>query len=130
VKSIVISLAFVSACVLSLAGCAGNIDLGPDAVKGKPVSGTVEMQEVQAAYIGSGNAGTGVLTCRGRQYPFDVAGAGVGGIGLSTAQARERGDVYNLNEVAQFAGTYARPATALRSVLRAPATSGCRTRLA
>jgi hypothetical protein len=102
--SIVARVALVSACALYLAGCAGNIALGPDAVKGKPVAGTVEMQEVQAAYIGSGNAGTGVLTFRGRQYPFDVAGAGVGGIGLSTVEAR--GEAYNLNELSQFAGTY------------------------
>ena len=57
------------------------------------------MQEVQAAYIGSGNAGTGVLLFRGRQYPFLV-----GGIGLSTINAT--GEVYNLRELAQFPGTY------------------------
>jgi hypothetical protein len=78
--------------------------LGPDAVKGKTVDATVEMQEVQAAYIGSGNAGTGVLTYRGVQYPFQVAGAGVGGIGLSTIDAT--GEVYNLNSINQFSGTY------------------------
>jgi len=103
-RTIVARVAIVSACVLILAGCAGSVELGPDAIKGKPVAGTVEMQEVQAAYIGSGNAGTGVLTFRGRQYPFEVAGAGVGGIGLSTVEAR--GEVYNLNEVSQFSGTY------------------------
>ena len=68
------------------------------------MAGTVEMQEVQAAYIGSGNAGTGVPTFHGRQYPFDVAGTGVGGIGLSTVEAR--GEAYNLTELSQFAGTY------------------------
>ena len=103
-KSIVTLTALVSACTLYLAGCAGNVELGPDAVKGKPVAGTIEMQEVQAAYIGSGNAGTGVLVFGGRQYPFDVAGAGVGGIGLSTVEAR--GEVYNLKELSQFPGTY------------------------
>src|SRR5262245_16629985 len=96
--------ALALACGFYLAGCAGNVALGPDAVKGKPVTGTVEMQEVQAAYIGSGSAGTGVLTYRGQQYPFQVAGAGVGGIGLSTINAA--GEVYNLNSLSQFPGTY------------------------
>jgi hypothetical protein len=103
-KSIVARVALVSACGLYLAGCAGSVELGPDAVKGKTVDATVDMQEVQAAYIGSGSTGTGVLIFRGMQYPFQVAGAGVGGIGLSTIDAK--GEVYNLRELAQFPGTY------------------------
>jgi hypothetical protein len=62
------------------------------------------MQEVQAAYIGSGAVGTGVLYFRGMQYPFQVGGVGVGGIGLSTVDAA--GEVYNLGDLAQFPGTY------------------------
>ena len=103
-KAIVTRMTLVSACVLSLAGCAGNIELGPDAVKGKKVDGTVEMKEVQAAYIGSGAAGEGVLTFRGKDYPFKVGGVGIGGIGLSTVDAT--GEVYNLSSLAQFPGTY------------------------
>ena len=94
----------LSACILHLAGCTGNIELGPDAVKGKTPDGTVDMQEVQAAYIGSGAAGTGVLTFRGKEYKFQVGGVGVGGIGLSTVDAA--GEVYNLRDLAQFHGTY------------------------
>ena len=97
-------IALATACVLYLAGCAGNIELGPDAVKGKTPDGTVDMQEVQAAYIGSGSAGTGVLSFRGTQYPFKVGGVGVGGIGLSTIDAA--GEVYNLRDLAQFGGTF------------------------
>jgi len=96
--------ALVTAGLLHLAGCAGNIALGPDAVKGKVPDGTVDMQEVQAAYIGSGSAGTGVLVFRGTNYPFNVGGLGVGGIGLSTIDAT--GEVYNLRELTQFPGTY------------------------
>jgi len=103
-KSRVTRALFAAACGLSLAACTGSVALGPDAVKGKTVDATVDMQEVQAAYIGSGNAGTGVLTFRGRQYPFQVAGAGVGGIGLSTINAS--GEVYNLSQLSQFPGTY------------------------
>jgi hypothetical protein len=102
--SIAMRVALVGACVLGLAGCAGNVELGPDAVKGKTVDATVDMQEVQAAYIGSGTAGTGVLTFRGVNHAFEVTGAGVGGVGLSTIDAK--GEVYNLREVSQFPGTY------------------------
>jgi hypothetical protein len=104
VKSIVARVALVSACVLYVAGCAGGVQLGPDAVKGRTPDATVDMQEVQAAYMGSGSAGTGVLFFRGVQYPFEVGGVGVGGIGLSTVEAT--GEVYNLSDLAQFPGTY------------------------
>ena len=104
VNSIVARFALVSACVLYLTGCVGSLELGPDAVKGKTPDGTVDMQEVQAAYIGSGSAGTGVLSFRGVQYPFEVGGVGVGGFGLSTIDAT--GEVYNLGELGQFPGTY------------------------
>jgi hypothetical protein len=104
VKPIVARLTLVSACVLYLAGCGGSVELGPDAVKGQTPDGTVDMQEVQAAYIGSGSAGTGILFFRGVQYPFEVGGVGVGGFGLSTIDAT--GEVYNLGELRQFPGTY------------------------
>jgi len=107
-RSMVAGAALMGALALSLAGCTagagGSIALGPDAVKGKTPDGTVDMEEVQAAYIGSGNAGKGVLTFRGRSYPFLVGGAGIGGIGLSTIDAS--GEVYNLRELSQFPGTY------------------------
>jgi hypothetical protein len=103
-KSVAMRAVLATACLLSLTGCVGNVALGPEAVQGKPVAGTVDMQEVQAAYIGSGATGTGVLTFRGTQYPFQVVGAGVGGIGLSTVDAA--GVVYNLSNLAQFPGTY------------------------
>jgi hypothetical protein len=97
-------LALASACFLRLAGCTGNVALGPDAVKGKVPDGTVEMHEVQAAFMGSGSGGAGSLSFRGGQYAFKVGGVGVGGVGLSTIEAT--GEVYNLNTLAQFPGTY------------------------
>src|SRR5262245_35924819 len=82
-----VRLTFVSTCMLYIAGCTGNVALGPDAVKGQTPDGFVEMHEVQAAYIGSGSGGAGSLSFRGGQYAFDVGGVGVGGIGLSTIEA-------------------------------------------
>jgi hypothetical protein len=103
-KLTVSRLALASACFLWFAGCTGNVALGPDAVKGKMPDGFVEMHEVQAAYIGSGSGGGGVLSFRGGQYAFEVGGVGVGGIGLSTIEAT--GEVYNLGDLDQFPGTY------------------------
>jgi hypothetical protein len=91
--------------LLLAAGCQGDVRLGPDAVAGKTPDGTVEMREVQAAYIASGSGGSGVLNYRGRSYPFNVGGAGFGGIGASTIDAY--GEVYNLRDLSQFPGTYA-----------------------
>jgi hypothetical protein len=63
------------------------------------------MSQVQAAYIGSGSAGHGTLRFRGSTYPFNVGGLGVGGIGVSTIEAR--GDVYGLRRLSDFPGAYA-----------------------
>jgi hypothetical protein len=88
-----------------LTGCQSSVKIGPEVVAGLPVSGTVDMREVQVAYIGSGSGGRGTLFFQGREYPFTVGGLGVGGIGASTIDAS--GEVYKLNDIAQFPGTYA-----------------------
>jgi hypothetical protein len=63
------------------------------------------MNQVQAAFIGSGGGGSGTLYYRGRSYPFAVGGLGIGGIGASTINAS--GDVYGLKSVIDFPGAYA-----------------------
>ena len=95
-------LAIGTAALVSLAACANQ---GGGGAQGKPLSGYVRMNEVQAAYLGSGSAGNGTLSYRGRSYPFSVGGLGVGGIGVSTIQAR--GEVYGLQRLGDFPGTYA-----------------------
>jgi hypothetical protein len=92
-----------AAALLSLAACANQS--GAISLEGKPLSGYVRMTQVQAAYLGSGNAGSGVLRYQGNSYPFTVAGLGVGGIGVSKIEAK--GDVYGLKRLGDFAGAYA-----------------------
>jgi hypothetical protein len=94
-------LAIGTAALASLAACANQ----SGSTQGKPLSGYVRMNEVQAAYLGSGSAGSGTLNYQGRSYPFNVGGLGVGGIGISTIQAR--GEVYGLQRLRDFPGTYA-----------------------
>jgi hypothetical protein len=71
---------------------------------GKAPSGYVDMEEVSIAYLGQAGGGKGTLTFQGQTYPFDIAGLGGGGIGVSTLDAS--GEVYNLTDVAQFEGAY------------------------
>jgi hypothetical protein len=92
------------ALLLLAGGCQSDVRVGPDAIAGKTPDATVRMDEVQAAYIGSGSSGSGSLYYRGRSHPFSITGAGIGGIGASTIDAH--GEVYNLRNLAQFAGTY------------------------
>src|SRR5947209_6954661 len=92
--------------LVGLAACSGGgVKVGPEAVAGLTPDGTVDMQQMQVAYIGSGSGGSGTLFYRGRSYPFVVGGLGVGGIGASTLEAS--GEVYKLPNVAKFAGSYA-----------------------
>jgi hypothetical protein len=95
-------LALGTAALLGFAGCANQSSVS---LEGKPLSGYVRMTQVQAAYLGSGNAGTGVLKYKGGTYPFSVGGLGVGGIGVSKIEAR--GEVYGLQRLDDFAGAYA-----------------------
>jgi hypothetical protein len=67
-------------------------------------SGTVEIEQVQVAFIGSGNVGGGTLNFQGKIFRFTVGGLGVGGFGVSKMQAT--GEVYNLKELRQFPGAY------------------------
>jgi hypothetical protein len=58
---------------------------------------------VVAAGIGF-SWGSGSLTYRGKQYPVSVNGLSVGDVGIVRATAR--GDVYGLQKVQDFDGTY------------------------
>jgi len=90
--------------LLSGAGALLTVGALP-AVAQHPVnSGTVSIEQLQVAFIGSGGAGEGTLHFRGRSYRFSVGGLGVGGFGISKMEAT--GDVYDLHELAQFPGAY------------------------
>jgi hypothetical protein len=88
-----------------LAACQSSVKVGPEAVAGLTPDGTVDMNQVQAAFIGSAGGGTGTLYYRGGVYQFHVGGLGVGGIGVSTIDAT--GEVYKLPSLANFPGAYA-----------------------
>lgn len=76
----------------------------PAQAQEKVTTGTVEIEQVQVAFIGSGNLGGGTLQFQGKNYRFTVGGLGIGGFGVSKMQAS--GDVYNMKELRQFPGAY------------------------
>jgi hypothetical protein len=70
-------------------------------------SGSVYIEQVQLAFIGSGNlGGGGTLQFQGRIYRFSIAGLGIGGFGISKITAI--GNVYNLTDPRFFPGAYVR----------------------
>jgi hypothetical protein len=95
---------FALAALLTLMGCSGSVQLGPQTVAGLTPDGTVSMDQVQVAYLASAGGGSGTLYYQGAAYPFNIGGLGVGGIGASTIDAE--GEVYKLGNLANFPGTY------------------------
>jgi hypothetical protein len=93
-------------CLVSVASMALAMVLVIGSVVGEELkkSATVEIEQVQVAFIGSGNLGGGKLHFNGRTYDFTVGGLGIGGIGLSRIEAY--GTAYNLKDVAHFPGGY------------------------
>ena len=78
---------------------------GPGAADDLKKSGTVRIEQVQIAFIGSGNLGGGTLKFGGKSYDFTIGGLGIGGFGVSKITAT--GTVYNLDKLAHFPGAYA-----------------------
>jgi len=69
-----------------------------------PQTGSVRIEQIQVAFIGSGEIGGGTLNFRGRSYGITVGGLGFGGVGVSKLTARGR--VYGLKRAEDFAGAY------------------------
>ncbi len=91
------SAAIIVAMLASWSGMAW----GQDLVK----SGTVKIEQVQLAFIASGNLGGGTLQFKDKSYPFTIGGLGAAGIGVSKITAT--GEVYNLTDPRKFSGAYA-----------------------
>lgn len=72
--------------------------------KPKVFAGTIKIDSTQLAFIVTGKMGGGVLTFQGKDYNFNLAGLGVGSIGIKKIDAV--GTVYNMTNISQFAGYY------------------------
>jgi hypothetical protein len=71
--------------------------------KAKP-SGTIEVSAEQLRLLVGGASGKGTLHYKGKQYPFTIKALTAGGVGYTKVTAT--GDVYFLDKLEDFAGTY------------------------
>ena len=91
-------------------------------------TGSVSVVFTKGGLIVGVGGGRGVLTFRGKHYPFTVSGMSVGfTIGATTTKFVGR--ALNLHSSGDLAGSYAAAVQAARS-RREPAASSCRTRTA
>ena len=97
----------ISAAMLAvLGGCSDSgPGAGPQTVSGMSPDATIDLHELQAAYLANANGGYGTLFFQGVAYPFNVGGGGIGGIGASSVSGN--GEVYGLTSLSQFPGSYA-----------------------
>ncbi|MBR0816678.1 hypothetical protein [Bradyrhizobium liaoningense] len=93
----------------AIAACLMTIGLLAVAIPSTPshaqASGQVRVKIVKAGLLIGGGTGTGVLTYRGRDYPFNVSGVSFG-ITAGATVGRLDGRASGIHEVGDFAGTY------------------------
>jgi len=77
-------------------------------------SGTISISEAQFGFLVGGSTGGGKLHYNGKTHDFKIGGLSVGDIGVSKVKAS--GDVYNLNKLSDFAGTYSKIDASLTAV--------------
>jgi hypothetical protein len=74
------------------------------AAEEKKPDATLKLSEGQVALGIGWSWGKGVLTYKGKDYPFKVEGLSVGDVGVTKAEAV--GKVYNLKKMSDFNGNY------------------------
>lgn len=84
--------------LLALASPAATAEEAP------PVA-TIRLEQVQVAFLFSGNLGGGVLTFEGKDFGFKLGGLGIGGLGASRLSAE--GEVWGLARPEDLEGVYA-----------------------
>ncbi len=93
------TIAFAAAAALSVsAASAADMPMTP--------SGKITISETQIGFLVGGSLGGGTLTFKGHSHKFKIGGLSVGNIGVS--KTRATGTVYNLTNLADFDGTYAK----------------------
>ena len=70
----------------------------------KTPSATIVIDETQIMWIVGGDIGGGTLHFQGKSYKFKTDGLKLGGFGVN--KVKLTGDVYDLKDVADFAGVY------------------------
>jgi hypothetical protein len=104
-QKLITSLVVVAFLLIGLTACAtssGSKDMAKS--HDETASGTLTIDETQVMFIVGGDMGSGTLNFQGKSYTFKTGGLKLGGIGVHKVHLT--GDVYKLNNAADFAGTY------------------------
>lgn len=93
--------------VIFLVACTSNPQRTSNPVMVKPnaASGSVVIDETQIMWVVGGDIGGGTLEFKGQSYKFKIDGLKLGGFGVH--KIKMTGDVWDLNDVADFPGVYA-----------------------
>ena len=94
----------VCVCVLVLAVVFSGFAFAAEKKPEKKPDATLKLTEKDAAVLVGWSWGKGVLTYKGKEYPFKVEGLSVGDVGFTEAKAE--GKVYNLKKLSDFTGQY------------------------
>jgi hypothetical protein len=73
-------------------------------IQNGPPSATLDVEGKQLRLLVGGGTGKGVLHFKGKDYPFTAKGGSVGGVGYVEVEAT--GNVYFLDKLEDFPGTY------------------------
>jgi hypothetical protein len=88
--------------VVGLALC--SLGMAEEKKAEKKPDATLKLTEGQVALGIGWSWGKGVLTYKGKQYPFKVDGISVGDVGVTEAKAE--GKIYNLKKLSDFTGSF------------------------
>lgn len=93
--------------LLGLVGCAGTHKSSTSATTDaqKTASGTIRIDEYQIMWMVGGDIGGGTLEFQGQSHKFKMGGVKLGGFGAH--KVKLDGDVWDLNDLADFSGAYA-----------------------
>ena len=89
---------------LTLAACGTAVAPAQSDLAESP--GTVELNQAPTNDAGMGGGGTGTVFFRGQLYHFAIGGDGVDGSAVAVIQTS--GEVFHLQQIGRFAGTYRR----------------------
>jgi hypothetical protein len=107
--------------VLVLALVFSGAAFGAEKKAEKKPDATLKLTEGQVALGIGWSWGKGVLTYKGKEYPFKVDGITVGDIGITKAEAE--GKVYNLKKLSDIEGSFTSAGAEATVVLGAGATA-------
>lgn len=101
IQTLITSLIVLTFLLVGLTGCSSK---STTASHDETASGTITIDETQVMLIIGGSFGGGTLSFKGDTHKFKVKGLKLGGIGMHKVVLN--GDVYKLNDIKYFSGTY------------------------